>query len=63
MVKDGFIPDSISTDLQSAHERRNQDELNVASKMMAIGLSVKEAVTEMTLSGARDQARRPRQSV
>jgi len=26
-----------------------KDELNVASKMMAIGLSVKEAVTEMTL--------------
>jgi dihydroorotase len=49
MVKDGFIPDSISTDLHvTSMNGATKDELNVASKMMAIGLSLKEAVTEMT---------------
>ena len=49
MVKDGFIPDSISTDLHiDSMNSATKDELNVASKMMAIGLSLKEAVTEMT---------------
>src|SRR5258708_5563983 len=49
MVKAGFIPDSISTDLHiGSMNGATKDELNVASKMMAIGLSVKEAVTEMT---------------
>ena len=49
MIKDGFIPDSISTDLHiTSMNGATKDELNVASKMMAIGLSLKEAVTEMT---------------
>jgi dihydroorotase len=49
MVKAGFIPDSISTDLHiGSMNGATKDELNVASKMMAIGLSVKEVVTEMT---------------
>ena len=49
MVKDGFIPDSISTDLHiGSMNGATHDELNVASKMMAIGLSLKEAVAEMT---------------
>ena len=49
MVKDGFIPDSISTDLHiGSMNGATKDELNVASKMMAIGLSLKETVTEMT---------------
>jgi dihydroorotase len=49
MVKSGFIPDSISTDLHiSSMNSATKDDLNVASKMMAIGLSLKEAVTEMT---------------
>ena len=49
MVKDGFIPDSISTDLHiGSMNGATKDELNVASKMMAIGLSLKEAVAEMT---------------
>jgi dihydroorotase len=49
MVKDGFIPDSISTDLHvTSMNSATKDELNVASKMMAIGLSLQEAVAEMT---------------
>jgi len=49
MVKDGFIPDSLSTDLHiGSMNGATKDELNVASKMMAIGLSVKEVVAEMT---------------
>jgi dihydroorotase len=49
MVKDGFIPDSISTDLHvTSMNGATKDELNVASKMMAIGLSLQEVVAEMT---------------
>jgi dihydroorotase len=49
MVKAGFIPDSISTDLHiGSMNGATKDELNVASKMMAIGLSLQETVAEMT---------------
>jgi dihydroorotase len=49
MVKDGFIPDSLSTDLHiGSMNSATKDELNVASKMMAIGLSVQQVVAEMT---------------
>src|ERR1700723_1439810 len=45
MVKDGFIPDSISTDLHiTSMNGATKDMLNVASKMMAIGLTLNEAV-------------------
>ena len=55
MVKAGFIPDSISTDLHiGSMNGATKDELNVASKMMAIGLSLKEAVAEMTSHPARE---------
>jgi len=55
MVKAGFLPDSISTDLHiGSMNGATKDELNVASKMMAIGLSVKEAVTEMTAHPAHE---------
>jgi dihydroorotase len=55
MVKDGFIPDSISTDLHiTSMNGATKDQLNVASKMMAIGLSLKEAVAEMTSHPARE---------
>jgi dihydroorotase len=54
MVKDGFIPDSISTDLHiGSMNGATKDELNVASKMIAIGLSLQEAVAEMTSHPAR----------
>lgn len=49
MVKDGFIPDSISTDLHiGSMNGATKDELNVASKMMAIGLTLQQVVAEMT---------------
>lgn len=49
MVKDGFIPDSLSTDLHiGSMNSATKDELNVASKMMAIGLSLQQVVAEMT---------------
>jgi dihydroorotase len=49
MVKDGFIPDSLSTDLHiGSMNSATKDELNVASKMMAIGLTLQQAVAEMT---------------
>ena len=55
MVKDGFIPDSISTDLHiGSMNGATHDELNVASKMMAVGLSLKEVVAEMTSHPARE---------
>ncbi len=49
MIKAGFIPDSISTDLHiDQHECAMKDELNVADKIMAVGVPLKEVVAEMT---------------
>jgi dihydroorotase len=49
LIKDGFIPDSISTDLHvGSMNSAMKDELNVASKIMAIGVPLKDAVAEMT---------------
>jgi dihydroorotase len=49
MIKDGFIPDSISTDLHiTSMNAAMKDELNVASKIMAMGVPLKEVVAEMT---------------
>jgi dihydroorotase len=49
MIKAGFIPDSISTDLHvSSMNAAMKDELNVADKIMAIGVPLKEIVAEMT---------------
>jgi dihydroorotase len=49
MVKDGFIPDSISTDLHiGSMNGATHDELNVASKMMAVGITLQQAIAEMT---------------
>ncbi|MCU1226861.1 MAG: amidohydrolase [Edaphobacter sp.] len=58
MVKDGFIPDSLSTDLHiGSMNGATKDELNVGSKMMAIGLSLKETVAEMTSHPAHEVKR------
>ena len=55
MVKDGFIPDSISTDLHiTSMNGATKDMLNVASKMMAIGLTLNQAVTQMTSNPAHE---------
>lgn len=49
MIKQGFKPDSISTDLHvDAMNSATKDILNVASKFMAIGLTLQEVVADMT---------------
>ncbi len=49
MIKQGFKPDSISTDLHTdSMNGATKNILNVASKLMAIGLSLQEVVAEMT---------------
>jgi dihydroorotase len=49
MIKAGFIPDSISTDLHiSSMNGAMKDELNVADKILANGVPLKEVVAEMT---------------
>ena len=49
MIKEGFIPDSISTDLHiGSMNGAMKDELNVADKILANGVSFKEVVAEMT---------------
>lgn len=54
MVRQGFKPDSISTDLHvGSMNSSTKDLLNVASKMMAIGLTLPEAVADMTWHPAR----------
>lgn len=54
MVQQGFKPDSISTDLHAGSMNSStKDILNVASKMMAIGLTLPEAVADMTHHPAR----------
>ncbi len=58
MVKDGFIPDSISTDLHiGSMNSATKDMLNVASKMMAIGLTLNQAVAQMTSHPAHEVKR------
>ena len=49
MIKDGFIPDSISTDLHiGSMNSAMKDELNVADKIMALGVPLKDVIAEMT---------------
>jgi len=55
MIKQGFKPDSISTDLHvGSMNSATKDILNVASKFMAIGLSLQEVVADMTAHPARE---------
>ena len=55
MIKAGFKPDSISTDLHvDSMNSATKDILNVASKLMAIGLSLAEVVADMTAHPARE---------
>ncbi len=49
LVKAGYLPDSISTDLHVGSMNNGmKDLLNVADKMIALGESVPEAIAEMT---------------
>jgi dihydroorotase len=54
-IQQGFKPDSLSTDLhEGSMNSATKDLLNVASKFMAMGLSLSEVVTEMTAHPARE---------
>lgn len=49
MIKQGFKPDSLSTDLHvTSMNSSTKDMLNVASKFMAIGLTLPEVIADMT---------------
>jgi dihydroorotase len=55
MIKQGFKPNSISTDLHvDSMNSATKDILNVASKLMAIGLSLQEVVADMTAHPAHE---------
>jgi dihydroorotase len=55
MIRQGFKPDSISTDLHvDSMNSSTKDILNVASKLMAIGLSLPEAIADMTAHPAHE---------
>src|SRR5437868_2105261 len=55
MINQGFKPDSISTDLHvTSMNSATKDILNVASKFMAIGLSLQEVVADMTAHPAHE---------
>jgi dihydroorotase len=55
MIKQGFKPDSISTDLHvDAMNSGTKDILNVASKFMAIGLTLQDVVADMTAHPAHE---------
>jgi dihydroorotase len=55
LVKAGFLPDSISTDLH-VHSMNNdmKDLLNVGDKFLALGLPLKDVIADMTWHPARE---------
>jgi len=55
MIRQGFKPVSLSTDLHvTSMNSSTKDMLNVASKFMAIGLSLPEVIADMTAHPARE---------
>jgi dihydroorotase len=55
MIKQGFKPDSISTDLHvDSMNSATKNILNVASKLMVIGLSLQDMVADMTAHPAHE---------
>ena len=55
MMKGGFAPDSISTDLHvDSMNAGMKDMLNVADKFLAMGQSIPQVLTEMTWNPARE---------
>jgi dihydroorotase len=55
LMKDGFQPDSISTDLHiSSMNAGMKDMLNVADKMLAVGQTVPQVIEEMTAAPAHE---------
>lgn len=55
MIKQGFKPDSLSTDLHTGSMNSStKDILNVASKFMTIGMTLNEVIAGMTANPARE---------
>jgi len=55
LLKEGFLPDSLSTDLHiESMNSSTKDMLNVMSKFMAMGLTLQEVVEESTWHPARE---------
>ncbi len=55
MVKDGFWPDSISTDLHvNSMNSGMKDQLNVMSKFLALGMTLDEVIARSTWNPARE---------
>jgi dihydroorotase len=55
LIKDGFIPDSISTDLHIGSMNTGmKDMLNVMDKLLALGLSLDSVVAQSTWNPARE---------
>ena len=54
------MPDSISTLAIGSMERGHEDQVNVMSKFLALGLSLDDVIKQSTWNPARDQAGRPR---
>jgi len=55
MIKAGFTPDSISTDLHiSSMNSAMKDELNVADKILNLGVPLRDVIAEMTANPARE---------
>jgi dihydroorotase len=54
LIKDGFLPDSISTDLHIGSMNAGmKDQLNVMSKFLALGLSSRTVIARATWNPAR----------
>src|SRR5215469_1610622 len=54
-IKQGFLPDSISSDLHTGSMNSGMKDMdNLMSKFLAMGLSVKDVVTESTWNPARE---------
>jgi dihydroorotase len=55
LIKDGFVPDSISTDLHIGSMNAGmKDQINVMSKFLALGLSLDDVVKQSTWNPARE---------
>ena len=54
-IKQGFLPDSISTDLHTGSMNSGMKDMdNLMSKFLAMGLSIRDVVTESTWNPARE---------
>ena len=54
LIKDGFVPDTISTDIHIGSMNTGmKDQLNVMSKFLALGLSLEDVIARATWNSAR----------